>query len=276
MNPFTIKTKSSGETVNQNSILQNGPHEIPDLAHVDHHDHATMLDFAIKAQAAQTAKLQQSQATNEPQMPPDDTPPNSHRDIMIIQNFLSEEICAEYIEFIQKQQEIDLSVFDAEETNKKGQISWEVDKKTRDTQTVEIEPIKDVVIDLMKYAVRDFINPYYNVEIRSSELPQILVYHPGGHYKPHIDGEALFNDGSGVLQWKRNVERDFSLLIYLNNDYDGGELVFPKQAVSIKPRAGMLVAFPATHHFLHGVNPVISGVRYAIVDWFSLGQPPVS
>jgi len=33
------------------------------------------------------------------------------------------------------------------------------------------------------------------------------------------------------------------------------------------------VAFPSTHHFLHGVNPVTKGTRYAIVNWFSLGKP---
>lgn len=225
-----------------------------------------LLAVAVAEEEKRMASMQ------EPAMPQEDTLPNMHREIMIIPNFLPEDICDEYIEYINKQQEIDLSVFDAEATNKTGQISWEVDKKTRNTQTVDIDPIKGVVVDLMRHAVRDYINPYFNVQIKDSELPQILVYHPGGHYRPHIDGETLFNDGSGTLSWKRNVDRDISLVIYLNNDFEGGEIVFPKQALSIKPRKGMLIAFPSNHHFLHGVNPVVTGVRYAIVDWFSLGE----
>lgn len=213
-------------------------------------------------------------AGTEPQLPPDDTPPNSHQQILIAQNFLSDEICDEYITYIRNQPEVDLSVFDPQKTNKTGSVEWRVDKETRDTQTVPIEPILQPLEDLMRYATQQFLNPFFNVRIASSEFPQILVYHPGGHYKPHIDGESLFNDGSGVLTWKRNVDRDISMVIYLNDDYEGGEIVFPQQAISIKPRKGMLLAFPSHHQFLHGVNPVRNGVRYAIVNWFSLGQHP--
>jgi len=206
--------------------------------------------------------------------PPDDTPPNLHRDICVIPGFMSPAICDEYIEYITQQQETDLSVFDPEATNKTGQIAWEVDKKTRDTQTVDIEPIKEVVFELMQHAVRDVLNPFFNVTIKDSEMPQILVYHPGGHYRPHIDAEAIFND-NGTLKWVKSTDRDISMVLYLNDDYEGGEIVFPKQAVIIKPRKGMLVAFPSNHHFLHGVNPVVRGTRYAIVNWFSLGTVPV-
>lgn len=235
---------------------------------------------AARAAAAKDVSTQQSTTTSPPQPPtptepPDDTPPNLHREIMIVPQFLNAEICDEYVEYCTRAPEIDLSVFDPEATNRSGALSWEVDKQTRDTQTVPIDPIKDAVLDLMRYAVRDYLNPFYNVTIKDSELPQLLIYHPGGHYKPHIDGEALFDDGSGQLKWVKNVDRDISMVIYLNDDYEGGQIVFPKQAVSVTPRKGMLIAFPSTHHFLHGVNPVLRGNRFAIVNWFSLGQPPV-
>lgn len=217
---------------------------------------------------------------SRPVEPPDDTEPNRHREILIVPNFLSTDVCDEYIEYISQQPEIDLSVFDPKTANKTGELAWEVDKQVRDTQTVDLDPIKEPVLDIMRYAVRDFLNPFFNVTIKDSELPQILVYHPGGHYRPHVDGEALFDDGSGQLQWVKNVDRDISLVVYLNDDYEGGEIVFPKQAISVKPRKGMLVAFPSTHHFLHGVNPVVRGHRFAIVNWFSLGgeqpTPPES
>jgi len=254
MNPFRLTRQFSHPNISAPIGLM-GPAEYPEMP----------VDPVISAPVPV--------APAEPVMPPDDTPPNLHREILVVPNFLSPEICAEYVDYIQKQKEIDLSVFDAEETNKQGEIAWEVDKHTRDTQTVDIEPIKPVVLDLMRYAVKDFLNPFFNVKIKDSELPQILVYHPGGHYRPHIDGEALFNDGSGVLSWRRNVARDISLIVYLNDDFEGGDIVFPKQAIGIKPRKGMLLAFPSTHHFLHGVNPVLKGTRYAIVNWFSLGKP---
>lgn len=261
MNPFNLQSTKTvaGHNAKAEDVLRQH--------RVDPSVREQLLAFAMEEERERTGQ----EFAAEPQMPPDDTPLNLHREIMIVPDFLPPEICAEYIEYIKKQQEIDLSVFDAEATNKSGQVEWEVDKKTRDTQTVDIDPIKSVVIDLMRLAVRDYINPFFKVSIKDSELPQVLVYHPGGHYRPHIDGETLFNDGSGVLSWKKNVDRDLSLVVYLNGDFEGGEIVFPKQGITVKPRAGMLIAFPSDHHFLHGVNPVTKGVRYAIVDWFSLG-----
>ncbi|HWB33951.1 MAG TPA: 2OG-Fe(II) oxygenase [Candidatus Paceibacterota bacterium] len=257
MNPFRLTKPLADPMIPIPRGLQGVP-LVPDMAEP--------VEDAAATEAAEQGK-------REPAMPPDDTPPNLHREILIAPNFLTPDICREYVDYARAQPEIDLSVFDADATNKKGEISWEVDKKTRDTQTVNIEPIKQVVLDLMRYAVRDFLNPFFNVQIKDSEMPQFLIYHPGGHYRPHIDGEALFNDGSGKLSWRRNVDRDISLVVYLNQDFEGGDIVFPKQAITIKPRAGMLLAFPSSHHFLHGVNPVLSGTRYAIVNWFSLGKP---
>lgn len=37
-----------------------------------------------------------------------------------------------------------------------------------------------------------------------------------------------------------------SLVIYMNDDYEGGEIWFPDSGIKIKPTAGTIVAFPAT------------------------------
>lgn len=55
-----------------------------------------------------------------------------------------------------------------------------------------------------------------------------------------------------------------------------GTFVFPNLCVRLRPKAGMLVAFPSDHRFLHGVEPVTSGERYAIAGWAAaLGVPKV-
>lgn len=282
MNPLNIKTYTPAADQTDPEVLlrQHGydatvKDRLLQVAHAAEHAHPTAAEPEPDHHDHDHAPLAPHLIDPEDHPePPDDTPPNLHGQICIMQNFLSSEICDEYIEYISKQQEIDLSVFDPEEANRTGGVAWEVDKNTRDTQTVDIDPIKDVVLELMQHAVRDVINPYFGVTIKDSELPQILVYHPGGHYRPHIDAEALFNE-NGTLKWVKSVDRDISIVLYLNDGYEGGEIVFPKQALSIKPRKGMLVAFPSTHHFLHGVNPVRTGVRYVIVNWFSTGTVPV-
>jgi len=54
-----------------------------------------------------------------------------------------------------------------------------------------------------------------------------------------------------------------SNLLYLNDDYDGGELYFPYHDIKIKPEPGMLVSFPGNWYNRHAIMPA-SDFRYAI------------
>ena len=50
------------------------------------------------------------------------------------------------------------------------------------------------------------------------------------------------------------------LVMYLNEDMDGGEIYYPDYDVQIKPKPGLLVIHPG--NVLHGVRPITRGVRY--------------
>ena len=50
-----------------------------------------------------------------------------------------------------------------------------------------------------------------------------------------------------------------SLSVYLNDDFEGGELVFKYKPYVIKPKAGMFVSVPVTKEFTHRVNKITSG-----------------
>ena len=63
------------------------------------------------------------------------------------------------------------------------------------------------------------------------------------------------------------MDRDISIIFFLNDEFEGGDLVFPELRIRIKPEPGMLVCFPSNHHYLHGVEPVTKGHRYSIVTW---------
>jgi hypothetical protein len=54
-----------------------------------------------------------------------------------------------------------------------------------------------------------------------------------------------------------------SNLIYLNDNYDGGELYFPEHDLAIKPEPGMLISFPGHFWNRHGILPA-SDYRFAI------------
>jgi len=81
----------------------------------------------------------------------------------------------------------------------------------------------------------------------------------GGYVGPHIDNPK---HNEGFIQ--------FSSIIYLNDDYEGGEIEFPNQKFKYKPKSGDAVIFPSggTEH-VHKVNTIKNGLRYTIAMWHS-------
>ena len=111
---------------------------------------------------------------------------------------------------------------------------------------------------------REHVAPKYNCQFKSYEPVQFLGYPVGGHYKGHNDGETL---NMQTRQWERCMSRDVSFLFYLNDQYGGGELEFTDLGLTIKPKKGMMIAFPSYKEFAHKVHPVTWGHRYSLVSW---------
>jgi predicted 2-oxoglutarate/Fe(II)-dependent dioxygenase YbiX len=53
-----------------------------------------------------------------------------------------------------------------------------------------------------------------------------------------------------------------SVVMYLNDNYEGGELYFREQGVTIKAKSGDIVIFPSKTPFFHESRPIISGTKY--------------
>jgi predicted 2-oxoglutarate/Fe(II)-dependent dioxygenase YbiX len=84
---------------------------------------------------------------------------------------------------------------------------------------------------------------------------QLVRYRPGGHYADHRDAPL----GGPVV-------RTLSLVCFLNDDFSGGDLVFPEHNLTVRPQAGILVAFPPA--YLHRAEPVTCGTKFAITAWY--------
>lgn len=83
----------------------------------------------------------------------------------------------------------------------------------------------------------------------------LLRYQTGQKYGAHYDDSGKPN-------------RSVSPILYLNNDYEGGELEFVHHKVKIKPKAGTLYLFPANYAYAHIAHPVTKGTKYAMVTFF--------
>jgi len=63
----------------------------------------------------------------------------------------------------------------------------------------------------------------------------------------------------------------YATILYLNDDYVDGELVFKKNNKPIKPIPGSLIIFPGNDEFEHGVKHVGKGpIRYVLVGFIKI------
>jgi len=105
-----------------------------------------------------------------------------------------------------------------------------------------------------------------NAEYQASAFPLKIAtpfyarYRVGMEYGFHVDDPVM-----GPMQGR--YRSDISTTIFLNDDYEGGELVIkrPFGEQSIKLNAGDAVVYPSTS--LHKVNPVTEGERLVAVTW---------
>jgi predicted 2-oxoglutarate/Fe(II)-dependent dioxygenase YbiX len=87
----------------------------------------------------------------------------------------------------------------------------------------------------------------------SIDDPQFTMYPQGGFFNPHTDSGPLYRN-----RW-------FTMILYLNESFSGGETNFPDLDCSAVPRAGSVVVFPS--HYLHASLPIRKGQKYICVTW---------
>jgi predicted 2-oxoglutarate/Fe(II)-dependent dioxygenase YbiX len=61
--------------------------------------------------------------------------------------------------------------------------------------------------------------------------------------------------------------------MYFNDEYEGGEIVFPNQGVFHKPKAGDVALFPCGGtEYEHEVKKVTEGKRYTVAMWHTMDK----
>lgn len=93
-----------------------------------------------------------------------------------------------------------------------------------------------------------------------------IVYYPTGSFNGlHADNCII--DGNNITKIKDWTD---SAIIFMNTDFNGGELVYPSQGLIINPTIGTLVMAPADHNYIHYVTKIEEGERYTVVLRFVL------
>lgn len=97
----------------------------------------------------------------------------------------------------------------------------------------------------------------HDLPLSIGEGCQVLKYSNGGEYKTHCDDAP-------------DIKRTLSMVAWLNDDYEGGELQFTHFNEKIKGKKGGLILFPSNYAYTHYAHPVgehNSDIKYVIVTW---------
>jgi predicted 2-oxoglutarate/Fe(II)-dependent dioxygenase YbiX len=124
----------------------------------------------------------------------------------------------------------------------------------------ELDPELIEIRDILTNAILGASNHYAEkntMDIGSLSPISISKYSTGKFMGPHVDSYG--DDNSPVI----------SVVLYLNDDYVGGELNFKNQNVKIKPEAGSIVIFPSVEPYYHESLPVTNGIKYMSPGFWS-------
>ena len=100
-----------------------------------------------------------------------------------------------------------------------------------------------------------------SLELDQATLIKVI---PGNTTEEHADSQNL--DGTPKIGCS-NFR--ISAVAYLNDDFTGGDLVFPTMEHRYKPIPGDCVIFPSHLQYSHYVDSVFSGERISLAMWFS-------
>jgi hypothetical protein len=211
--------------------------------------------------------------------------------VRIIENFLSKEECDWIINYANSSNM--WSKHNRKRQTFKTQEAYESAAKHWDNRRIEINELytegmskyKDLFIreidiqDRMKEQVIDFFNISNDIH---SELWEIVKWEYPNLQEPHVDFIdpnfdinsinldnvpeecKYFFDENNINEYKRLfTNKQYTSMLYLNEDFEGGELFFPQHNnFSIKPKTGMLLVFSGDINHMHGIKQIQSGTRY--------------
>ena len=99
------------------------------------------------------------------------------------------------------------------------------------------------------------------------------IFSDGLYYKDFLVQRSVAENCESYSTWhcecstKHQSDRALTYILYLNDDYVGGETQLFYQHKNIKPEKGKLILFPAYFTHMHRGNMIEKGTKYIATGW---------
>ena len=176
--------------------------------------------------------------------------------IFLIEDFISHEHCDEIIDII--------NTYANEEEN------WGENANVKCDYINLVQLSNDELKDKYDKIIYNYIHKFIRIlhfeyKINCKGDAGYCLRKIKGATRFHIDGITHDPKLNNIL---KSSIRNMSVIIALNDDYEGGTFHFPHQNFNVKLKKGQLIAFPPYWTHLHGVESPANGTfRYTINTW---------
>ncbi|WP_299121839.1 2OG-Fe(II) oxygenase [uncultured Tenacibaculum sp.] len=167
-----------------------------------------------------------------------------HPEIFTIENFFTVDECKEYLELYKN------TTFEEAKISIDGKQVMNKNIRNNDRHIFFNQKLAENLWYKLKQFVPEKVGFYKALEL--NEMFRVYKYSTGQRFKMHIDGSFRRN---------LNEESLYSFLIYLNDNFEGGETDFRK-LFTIAPKQGTALVF--RHRLKHEGKEIISGVKYVL------------
>jgi len=140
-----------------------------------------------------------------------------------------------------------------------------------DKRTITLDRIKpensDVAQIIEKTALKtqQAIHDRYNLSYTPyADAMTLCRWFDGMSQPPHCDDMSNV-EGENLI----HGHREFGSIIYLNDDYDGGETYYPDHNFKIDPISGRIAIHLSDCNHRHGVTQVKGSTRYTIASFWT-------
>lgn len=146
-------------------------------------------------------------------------------------------------------------------------LMTEVDPKTTSEDMTYFGEVKDKYgakkVKCTEHRIVQLAIEKLGIPSEKVESVSIVYYPTGSHNGLHADNCIIDNDVvKQVKPWTHTG------IIFLNNNFTGGELIYPQQGCMFLPTIGTMVITPAGADYPHLVSEVTSGERFTLVFRF--------